>query len=345
MTIVVTGLLFLAFGKPPLHALDVFLVQPLTSTNGLAELCVKAAPLIMIGVGIALAARANVWNIGAEGQFIMGAIFGGGLALALPDWSAWALFPLMALAGIIGGMLYGGIAALLRVQFNANEILTSLMLNYVAQYVLIYLVSGPWRDPTGYGFPQTAMFSSTAAAPILVDGTRLHLGVAVALAVGLVGWLVLSYTIYGFQIRVQGSAPRAARFAGFSDKKIIWLAMLVSGGLAGLAGLFEVSGPIGQLTPQISPGYGYTAIIVAFLGRLHPLGTVLAGFLLALSYLGGEAAQIDLGLPSAVTGIFQGVLLFFLLGCDALILYRVKVTAPTFLEAAKPRLVAPKPAE
>ena len=213
MTIVVTGLLFLAFGKPPLHALDVFLVQPLTSTNGLAELCVKAAPLIMIGVGIALAARANVWNIGAEGQFIMGAIFGGGLALALPDWPAWALFPLMALAGIIGGMLYGGIVALLRVQFNANEILTSLMLNYVAQYVLIYLVSGPWRDPTGYGFPQTAMFSSTAAAPILVDGTRLHLGVAVALAVGSsAGWFCPTRsTVFRFAYKARRRARRASQ--------------------------------------------------------------------------------------------------------------------------------------
>jgi simple sugar transport system permease protein len=345
MTIVVTGLLFMAFGKSPLHALGVFLIQPLTGANGLAELCVKAAPLITIGVGIALAARANVWNIGAEGQFTIGAICGGGLALALPDLPALVLYPTMMLAGILGGAAYAAIVAWLRVRFNANEILTSLMLNYVAQYILIYLVSGPWRDPTGYGFPQTAMFSSSAAAPLLIDGTRLHLGVAAAILIGLVGWVVLSYTIYGFQIRVQGAAPRAARYAGFSEKKIIWLAMLVSGGLAGLAGLFEVSGPIGQLTPQISPGYGYTAIIVAFLGRLSPIGTILAGFLLALSYLGGEAAQIDLGLPSAVTGIFQGVLLFFLLGCDALIFYRIKLAVPASRASAKPRLAQPTAAE
>ncbi len=345
MTVLVTGLLFLAFGKAPLHALEVFLIQPLSGANGIAELCVKAAPLITIGVGIALAARANVWNIGAEGQFTIGAICGGGLALGLADWPAWALFPLMALAGILGGMAYAGLVALLRVRFNANEILTSLMLNYVAQYVLIYLVSGPWRDPTGYGFPQTAMFSPSAAAPVLVEGTRLHIGVAMAIGIGIIGWLVLSYSIYGFQIRVQGSAPRAARFAGFSEKRIIWYAMLVSGGLAGLAGLFEVSGPIGQLTPQISPGYGYTAIIVAFLGRLHPIGTILAGVLLALSYLGGEAAQIDLGLPSAVTGIFQGVLLFFLLGCDALILYRLKIVAPVVRASPKPAVGTPAPAE
>ena len=344
LTVLVTGLSFLAYGKPPLHALDVFLIEPIASANGLAELAVKAAPLVMIGVGIALAARANVWNIGAEGQFTLGAICGGGLALAWPDAPAPLLYPAMLLAGILGGMAYAGIVAWLRVSFNASEILTSLMLNYVAQLLLIYLVSSPWRDAKGFGFPQTAMFSEAATAPILVPGTRLHLGVVLALLVAVVGWFALSRTILGFQLRVQGSAPRAARFAGFSDRKIIWIAMLVSGGLAGLAGLLEVTGPIGQLTGQISPGYGYTAIIVAFLGRLHPLGVVLAGLLLALSYLGGEAAQIDLGLPSAVTGIFQGVLLFFLLACDALILFRIRWTAPAFARAV-PKTVAPSPAE
>lgn len=345
LTVLVTGLLFLAFGKPPLHALDVFLVEPIMSLNGLAELCVKAAPLVTIGVGIALAARANVWNIGAEGQFTIGAICGGGLALAFPDLSPFVLYPAMLAMALVGGAAWAGIVAWLRVQFNASEILTSLMLNYVAQLLLIYLVSAPWRDPQGFGFPQTAMFSANATALILVEGTRLHLGVAVALAVALVGWFALTATILGFQLRVQGSAPRAARFAGFSDKRIIWLAMLVSGGLAGLAGLFEVSGPIGQLTGQISPGYGYTAIIVAFLGRLHPAGVVLAALLLALSYLGGEAAQIDLGLPSAVTGIFQGVLLFFLLACDALILFRIRWRKPGAAVAARPAVAQPKPAE
>ena len=322
-----------------------FLVQPLTTGNGLSELCVKAAPLILIGVGLALAARANIWNIGAEGQYTVGAIFGGGFALWQPDLPAAALLPLMVAAGVLGGVLYAAIVAWLRVQFNANEILTSLMLNYAAQLLLIYLVSGPWRDPAGYGFPQTAMFGAGAAVPVLVEGTRLHLGVVVALLVGLVGWIVLSFTIVGFQIRVQGSAPRAARFAGFSDKKIVWFSLLVSGGLAGLAGLFEVAGPIGQLTPQISPGYGYTAIIVAFLGRLHPLGIVLAGFLLALSYLGGEAAQMDLALPSAVTAIFQGVLLFYLLACDALILFRIKFSLPALRAPRVAAAAAPNPAE
>ena len=331
LTIVATGLLFMLFGKPPLHALDVFLVEPLQSAAGLPELFVKAAPLVLIGVGLALACRAGIWNIGAEGQYTLGAICGGGIALHWPDAPAALLFPAMALAALAGGGAYAGLVALLRIRFNANEILTSLMLNYVAQFLLIYLVSVVWRDPEGFGFPQTAMFSANAGAPILIEGTRLHAGVVVALLVSLIGALVLARTSFGFQLRVQGAAPRAARFAGYSETRLIAASLLISGGLAGLAGLFEVAGPIGQLTPQISPGYGYTAIIVAFLGRLNPLGVLFAGLLLALSYLGGESAQIDLALPSAVTGIFQGVLLFFLLACDAMILFR-----PRFKALARP---------
>jgi simple sugar transport system permease protein len=247
--------------------------------------------------------------------------------------------------GLIGGMAYAGIVAVLRVKFNASEILTSLMMNYVADLLLIYLVSSPWRDPQGFGFPQTALFSSSATAPVLIEGTRLHLGVAIAFLVAIAGWLILSRTIFGFQLRVQGAAPRAARFAGFNDKGIIVASLLTSGGLAGLAGIFEVSGPIGQLTAQISPGYGYTAIIVAFLGRLNPLGIILSGLLLALSYLGGEAAQMDLALPSAVTGLFQGVLLFFLLACDALILFRLRWSVPRPPVSRAASVSLPKPAE
>jgi simple sugar transport system permease protein len=199
------------------------------------------------------------------------------------------------------------------------------MATYVAQYLLIYLVTGPWKDPEGFGFPQTAMFSDAATTPILVAGTGVHLGCLVAPLAAVAVWALMSRSTLGFQLRVVGEAPRAARFAGFSEKRLIWVAMLVSGGLAGLAGMFEVTGPIGQLTTDISPGYGFTAVIVAFLGRLHPIGAIFAGLLLALSYLGGDAAQIDLGLPNAVTGIFQGVLLFLLLACDILINFRVRL--------------------
>lgn len=328
LTIATTGVIFYLLGKDPRVALYTFLIEPLVSESGLPELLVKAAPLIMIGVGIALATRANVWNIGAEGQYTLGAIFGGGIGLAFPNAPFVLLFPAMLLFGVLGGMVWGGIVALLRTRFNANEILTSLMLTYVAQLLLIYIVTGPWRDPDGFGFPQTAMFTEAGTNPNLVEGTRLHFGVFLAFIVAVLGWLLLTRSLLGFQLRVQGYAPRAARFAGFSESKLVWISMLISGGLAGLAGILEVSGPIGQLTPQISPGYGFTAIIVAFLGRLHPLGVILAALLLGLSYLGGEAAQIELGLPSAVTGIFQGVLLFFLLGCDTLILYRIRFARP-----------------
>ncbi len=328
LTVVAAAAIFALLGQAPDAALYTFLIAPLVSDAGPPEVLVKAAPLILIGVGLALGFRAGVWNIGAEGQLIMGAICGGGLGLAYPDAPAAVLFPAMMVAGAAGGAALAAVPAYLRIRFNASEILTSLMLTYVMQLLLIYLVTGPWRDPEGYGFPQTALFSADATAPILIEGTRVHLGVAVALAAALLGWLLQARSLFGFQLRVLGQAPRAARFAGFSERRLVALAMLLSGGLAGLAGLFEVAGPVGQLMPKISPGYGFTAIIVAFLGRLHPIGVVLAGLILALSYLGGETAQIELGLPNAVTGIFQGVLLFFLLGCDVLILYRVRAVRP-----------------
>jgi ABC-type uncharacterized transport system permease subunit len=324
LTVLTTGLLFALMGQAPVKAVYTFLIAPLVGANGLSALAVKAAPLITIGIGLSLCYRANVWNIGAEGQFTLGAIGGGGMALAFPNAPFWLLYPSVLAAGILGGMAWAAIVALLKTRFNANEILTSLMLTYVGQLMLIWLVTGPWRDPQGFGFPQTAMFGDGATTPILVPHTGIHLGCAAAPLLAVLLWLVLSKSVLGFQFRVLGQAPRAARFAGFDQNRLVWLALLISGGLAGLAGVFEVTGPIGQLTTDISPGYGFTAVIVAFLGRLHPIGAIFGGLLLALSYLGGDAAQIDLGMPNAVTGIFQGILLFFLLGCDILILYRVK---------------------
>ena len=325
LTAITAGLIFAAMGRPPALTVYTFLVQPLLQQDGLASLAVKAAPLIMMGAGLSLAYRANLWNIGTEGQFTLGAICGGGVALALPEAPASLVFPAMLLAGIAGGAAAGGLVAWLRVRFNASEILTSLMLTYIMQYLLLYLVTGPWRDPMGFGFPQTAMFSDDALAPRLIADSNVHLGVVLAPLAALALWVVLRRSVLGFQFRVLGQAPRAAKFAGFNGDRLVWVAMLVSGGLAGLAGLLEVSGTMGQLTTTISPGYGFTAIIVAFLGRLDPLGTIPAGLLLALSYLGGDAAQINLGLPNAVTGIFQGILLFYLLGCDVLLLYRVRL--------------------
>lgn len=319
------GVLFTAFGKNPVQALGVLFVQPLSSTDNLAELALKATPLLLCAIGIAIGVRAQVWNIGAEGQFTMGAIAGGGIALAFGGQDqAWVL-PLMLVAGIAGGAAWAAIPALLRTRFNASEILTTLMLTYVALQFLYYLVHGPWQDPEGHSFPQSKMFADDATIPILIPNTRLHVGALLALATVPAAWVLLGRTLAGFQIRVVGLAPAAARYAGFSQPRVIWFCLLLSGALAGLAGIMEVAGPDGQLTPSISPGYGFAAIIVAFLGRLNPLGILLASLLMALLYLGGEGLQLTLQMPLAVTGVIQGLLLFFLLACDVLIAYRVRV--------------------
>jgi simple sugar transport system permease protein len=333
LTIITMALVFAVMGAPPLAGITTFLISPLTGDGGISSLLVRAAPLIMIGVGLAFCYRANVWNIGGDGQFTMGAIAGGGIALLLPDAPFWWCYPLIVLCGVLGGMALAGLVALLKLKFNANEILTSLMLVYIAQLILVWLVTGPWRDPHGFGFPQSAMFGAGATTPDF-GVTTIHLGCLLAPLLALVLWLVMSRSVLGFQLRVVGAAPRAARYAGFSNARLTWIALLVSGGLSGLAGIIEVTGPIGQLTTSVTPGYGFTAVIVAFLGRLHPVGVIFAGLLLALSYLGGDAAQIDLHLPNAITSIFQGVLLFYLLGVDVLILYRIRRIRPLAVEPA-----------
>ena len=338
LTLASGSMLFAALGYPPLEAFRAFFIAPINSLYGVAELLVKATPLTLCAVGLAMGFRANVWNIGAEGQLTLGAICGGGVALLFHDGGGFWLLPLMVLAGAAGGAAWAAIPAWLRTRFNANEILTSLMLTYVALLLLSYLVHGPWRDPAGYNFPESRLFEDWALLPVLVSGTRLHVGSVLALAAVLLGWVVLSRTFFGFQIRVVGLAPAAAGYAGFSQKRMVWSTLLISGALAGIAGLGEVAGPIGQLLPTISPGYGFTAIIVAFLGRLHPVGVLAAALLVALSYLGAEAAQIELGLPLAVSGVFQGMLLFFLLACDVLVHYRVRLRgdAPAVSLEARP---------
>ena len=315
--------LFAMLGVPVGQAFHAFFIEPVSTLYGISELGVKAAPLIMIAVGLSIGFRAQVWNIGAEGQLILGGIFGGAVALYFYEIEAWYVIPLMMLAGIVGGMLWAMIPALLKTHFNANEILTSLMLTYVAALLLSFLEHGALRDPDGFNFPESRLFHDAALLPIIMEGTRLHIGAIVALFVVLAGWVLLSRTLLGFALKVNGAAPRAGAYAGFGHKRLVWFSLLLTGGLAGLAGLFEVAGPIGQLLPTISPGYGFTAIIVAFLGRLHPLGVLFAGLIMALSYLGGESAQITLNLPVAVTGVFQGLLLFFLLATDVLINFKI----------------------
>ena len=326
MTVAVATLLFIALGRDPVAGLRIFLWEPLNSTRAISEVALKSTPLVLCALGLALCFRSNVWNIGAEGQFVLGAITGGGLALwftanQIPI-GRWAFFPLVIVAGALGGMVWAGIVALLRDRFNASEILVSLMLVYVANLFLSWLVFGAWKDPKGFNFPQTMSFASDTNLPRIVTGLRMHWGLAVALVIAFAMWLFMFRTFGGYQQQVGGLAPAAARYAGFSSRRALWTALLVSGGLAGIAGAFEAVGPMGQLTPHVSTGYGFTAIIVAFVGRLHPLGCVLGAILLSMFLIGGELAQSRLGLPSALTGVFQGVLLFSLLTCDTLIGYR-----------------------
>ncbi len=324
ITVVIGVILFAALGKDPVRGLQVFFWEPVKNAYALSELMVKATPLLIIALGLAVCFRSNVWNIGAEGQYLIGAIFAAGVALtATKDTGPW-IVPVIVLAGALGGMLWAGITALLRDRFNANEILVSLMLVYVAVQVLNYLVYGPWKDPMGYNFPQTKTFESVTQIPRLMQGSRVNIGLLLALAGMLAMWVFLFRTYAGYAQQVGGLAPAAARYAGFSSRKALWIALLTSGGMAGMAGALEVAGPIGQLTPYVPAGYGFAAIIVAFVGRLHPVGIVFSAILMSMFYIGGELAQSRLGLPKSITGVFQGLLLFSLLACDTLIAYRLK---------------------
>ncbi len=327
VTVVIGVILFVALGKDPVRGLQVFFWEPIRNLYAVSELMVKATPLLIIALGLAVCFRSNVWNIGAEGQFIIGAIAAGGVALLADKTTGPWIVPAILVAGVLGGMLWAGITALLRDRFNANEILVSLMLVYVAVQVLNYLVYGPWKDPLGYNFPQTKTFDAVTKIPRLMDGSRVNIGLLLALA-GVAGaWLFLFRTYSGFAQQVGGLAPAAARYAGFSSRTALWIALLTSGAAAGLAGALEVAGPIGQLTPYVPAGYGFAAIIVAFVGRLHPVGIVFSALLMSMFYIGGELAQSRLGLPKSITGVFQGLLLFSLLAADTLIAYRIKFIA------------------
>jgi simple sugar transport system permease protein len=328
LTALIAGLLFVALGKDPLRGLAIFFYDPISTRYALTEVALKATPLILIALGLAVCYRANVWNIGAEGQFLLGAIAAGGVALWITAGGLAAprfvVVTVVLLAGVLGGMTWAAITAFLRDRFNASEILVSLMLVYVAQQLVNYLVFGPWKDPQGFNFPQTKTFDAITWLPNLVPQSRLHIGFVITLVLAALAWMFLFRSWRGFQLQVGGLAPAAARYAGFSDRRALWTALLISGAMAGLAGAMEAAGPLRQLTPHVSTGYGFTAIIVCFVGRLHPIGIVFAGVLLSMFLIGGELGQSRLGLPNALTGVFQGVLLFLLLACDTFINQRVR---------------------
>ncbi|HET9645856.1 MAG TPA: ABC transporter permease [Burkholderiaceae bacterium] len=319
--------LFVLLGKDPIKGLQMFFIEPAKSAYAWSELSVKAVPLILIALGLAVCFRSNIWNIGAEGQFVVGALCAGWMAMqADAGTGRWIVVPIL-IAGVLGGMIWSGIVALLRDRFNANEILVSLMLVYVAEMLLNYLVYGPWKDPQGYNFPQTITFAAATKIPRLFTGMRANIGLIIALASVALAWVFLLRTYRGFQLQVGGLAPAASRYAGFSSRTALWTALLMSGGMAGLAGGLEAAGPLGQLTPYVPAGYGFAAIIVAFVGRLHPVGIVFSALLMSMFYIGGELAQSRLGLPKSITGVFQGLLLFALLACDTLIDYRIRWVA------------------
>jgi general nucleoside transport system permease protein len=334
-TMIVGAIVFSLIGYNGVGAVREIFLTPILNPLKWQDLAIKASPLIIIAVGLSIGYRANVWNIGAEGQYVIGGLAGTGVALMTRDMSGPWILPLMIVAGIAGGMAWAAVPALLKTRLRVSEILTSLMLTYVAIQLLNYLVIGPWKDPMGMGFPQTAMFTAQQSLPRIIPGTIVHAGVVVALIVALLAWFVMGRSVFGFQVKVVGAAPNAARYGGFSVNRTVWLTLLLSGGLAGLAGILEAAGPFGRMVPSFPTFYGFTAIIVAFLGRLHPVGVVFAGFAIALTVVGGDVAQTTIGLPNAAVGIFQSMMLFLLLASDILVRYRLRrVGAAPLGEAA-----------
>ena len=330
LTMIIGGAMFALLGKPPLEAIQISFWGPVFTPQFAAysrpQLLVKAAPLILIAIGLSIGFRAGIWNIGAEGQYIMGAICGAGMGLAFYPSDLAIVFPLMVIAGAFGGWAWAMIPALLKTRFGTNEILVSLMLVYVAESLLASVSSGLLKNPEGMGFPGSRNLQQypAAANTELIANTGMHWGVVACFIAVIFSHMVLTRHLQGFHIRLTGQAPRAARFAGVNPHRVVILCLGLSGALAGMAGLFEVAGPAGQITIDFNTGYGFTAIIVAFLGRLHPLGIVLAGLLMALTYIGGELAQLMLGLPGASIQLFQGMLLFFLLATDVFTHYRIR---------------------
>ena len=325
LTIIGGGIIFYFLGFNPIEALKFFFVTPISNLYGFSELLLKATPLCLIAIGLSFCFKSNNWNIGAEGQLTFGAIVGGGVALLFYDQEGFYILPTIIIAGALGGMFFALIPAVLKTYFNTNEILVSLMLVYVSKLLLDYLVVGPWSNPEGFNFPETRQFSNSARMPLLFEGLRIHAGIFLALLAVMLSWFVLYKTYLGFQIKVSGLSLKTAKYAGFKGKTMILVVFMISGACAGLAGVGEITGPIGQLHRMISPDYGFTAIIVAFLGRLNPFGIIFASLIVALTYLGAETAQIFLQIPKYTGQVFQGMILFFLLASDYLIFFKIKI--------------------
>lgn len=322
------GIVFASRGVNPLFALREILLRSFGSLYGLKETVTKAIPLVLIGSGLTLAFRARFWNVGAESQLLMGAIAATWVGLT---WGAglpgYLIIPAMFLAGFIGGAVWGFIPALLKVRFAVNEVISTLMLNYVAAELLTLLITGPWKGPSQHGFPYTEELPAVAKLP-LIPGTRIHyLTLLVAVGAAFLLYLLIYSTKFGYELRVIGESREAARYAGIDFLRVTVILMILSGGLAGVAGVGEAAGIHYHLSypASISSGYGFTGIIVAWLAKLNPLAAVVSGLFFAGVLVGGDAIQISLGLPAATVQVFNGILLFFLIMGDFFLTHRLRI--------------------
>jgi simple sugar transport system permease protein len=329
LTMLLGAIIFQLIGFDGPRAIYETFITPIVASYKWQDVATKAAPLIIIALGLSLGNQAKIWNIGAEGQYIIGALAGAGVAFALPDAQGFWVIPLMIAAGIVGGVAWAAIPAFLKTRYRVSEVLSTLMLVYVALQVLNYLVSGPWKDPNGHNFPQTPPFTAAQLLPHAIAGTAIPPGLVVGILLTLVFWLLTTRSVYGFSVRTVGAAPNAARYGGFDASRTVWSTLMISGGMAGLAGILEASSQLGQINLGFPSGYGFTAIIVSFLGRLHPIGVFLAALILAVTYVGGQVAQTVVHVPNATAGIFQAMMLFFILASDILVRYRLRIIRDT----------------
>jgi len=300
----------------PLEAYKLMLSGAFGGQRQITETLLKTTPLLLIGLGLCVAFRARVWNIGAEGQYFMGALLGGLVALYLPHWPRAILLPTMVLAGIVGGALWALIPALLKVRARINEIISTLMLNYIAILFLTYLARGPLQEPGGY-LPVSARFDPATRLPLLGD-TRIHAGVLLAFALVPLVYYLLWQTPLGFRARAVGSRASVARYAGFNVERIIIFVLLFSGALAGLAGIIEVSTLHFRLKAGISGGYGFSAILVALLGRMNPFGVAIASLFFAALIIGAETMHVLAGVPPELADAIQAIIVLSVLAVDAL---------------------------
>jgi len=325
LTMLLGAVIFELIGFDGPNAIYQTFITPIVASYKWQDVATKAAPLIIIALGLSLGNQAKIWNIGAEGQYIIGALCGAGIAMAFPNAQGFWIIPLMIAAGIVGGMVWAAIPAFLKTRFRVSEVLSSLMLVYVALQVLNYLIGGPWKDPNGHNFPQTPPFTPAQQLPHTLPGTPFPPGLAVAVLLTIAFWVVMARSVYGFSVRTVGAAPEAARYGGFDASRTVLSTLMIGGGMAGLAGILEASSQLGQINLGFPSGYGFTAIIVSFLGRLHPIGVFLAGVILAVTYVGGQVAQTVVHVPEATAGIFQATMLFFILASDIFIRHRLRI--------------------